>query len=61
MQYDTGLPTKAFNNRWQYFVIECRCVEFTCLTKFENFLPQETENKARNFEHYFEIEFLSSP
>ena len=33
-RYHTGLPKKTFNNRWQYFVIECGCVGFTCFTKF---------------------------
>ena len=61
MQYHTGLPTKTFNNCWQNFVVECRCVGFTCLTKFENFLPQKLENNVTNFQHYFEIKFLSSP
>ena len=30
------------------------------LSKFLNFLPQKTENKVRNFQHYFEIGFRSS-
>ena len=61
MQYHIISPAKTLNNFWQYFVIESRCVGFICLAKCQKLLLQQTENNFRNFQQYFEIEFLFSP
>ena len=34
IQCHTVSRAKTFNSRLQYFVIECRCVGFSCLAKF---------------------------
>ena len=53
-------PSKTFNNRWQYFVIECMCGSYLP-SKILKVSPQENEKPIRNFQHYLEIESLSSP
>ena len=50
VQCHTGLPTKTFNNRWQYFVIECRCLGFSCLSKFWKIsFPRKRKTKLGTF------------
>ena len=44
MQCHTVPPANILNNRWQNFIIESRCVRFSCPAKFEKFLLHKAKD-----------------
>ena len=58
MQCHTGLPTKTFNNRRQYFVIDCRCVDLLVSQNSKIFFPRKRKTNLGSFNFTLKLNSL---